>query len=125
MHTCLRFLLRIYLLVWVPLGSAGELLVTWPSLDMRGAPAVLELAVHGAAAVLSAAAGWMRWIDAPAGSAAASIAGVATGVVSVQSIVWMILPRNVAPGEELPLALIACARSALWLGVLAVTRQDR
>jgi hypothetical protein len=42
-----------------------------------------------------------------------ALALVATGVTSVQSLFWTVLPRNMAPGEHLP--LVAVARTALWL----------
>jgi hypothetical protein len=47
-----------------------------------------------------------------------ALALVATGVTSVQSLFWTVLPRNVAPGEHLPLALIAVGRTALGLVIL-------
>jgi hypothetical protein len=89
-----------------------------PSIDMRGLPAVVELAAHGAVAVLSVAAGLMLWGGAPAAVPLAAAAALATGLVSVQSVFWTVLPRNIAPGEELPLTIVAIVRTACWLAVL-------
>ena len=55
----LTVLLCGYLLLWIPLGIANEVLITLPSLDMRGAPALAELAFHLVVGILCATAGWM------------------------------------------------------------------
>jgi hypothetical protein len=118
LHDVLVRVVAVYLLGWVPLGFIGELLATVPSIDMRGLPAVVELAAHGAVAVLSVAAGLMLWGAAPAAVPLAAAAALATGLVSVQSVFWTVLPRNIAPGEELPLTIVAIVRTACWLAVL-------
>lgn len=119
-------LLCAYLLGWVPLNFANELFATVPSLQMRGAPAVIELAVHGISAMLCATAGWMLWAGAPAGLTLAATAVTAAGLVFLQSLFLTVLPRNTAPGERLPLALVTCAHTAVWLTILArAARRDR
>ena len=52
-------LLSSYLLVWVPATFAVELLSVLPSIGMRGPAAWIELAVHGAVAIMCAVAGRM------------------------------------------------------------------
>jgi hypothetical protein len=116
-HVLVRFL-AVYLIGWVPLGFIGELLVTVPSIDMRGVPSVVELGAHGLVAMLSFTAGWMLWSGAPAALPLAAVAAVATGMVSVQSVYWTVLPTNIAPGEELPLTVLAFGRTAVWLVII-------
>lgn len=119
-------LLCAYLLFWVPLNFASELLATIPSLLMRGAPALLELALHAGVAVLCATAGWMLWAGGAAGLTLAAAAVMAAGLVSLQSLYLTVLPRNTAPGERMPLALVACAQMAFWLAMIARTaRRER
>ena len=108
-------LLCAYLLGWVPLNFAGELFATVPSLQMRGAPALLELAFHGAVAMLCATAGWMLWVRAPPGPAIAAVAVAMAALVSLQSLFLTVLPRNTAPGERLPIASIVFAHTTFWL----------
>jgi len=110
-----RLLLCLYLLGWVPLNFATELLSTIPSIGMRGAPAILELIVHGAAAMLCATAGWMLMIQAPAALDAAAVAVIVSAIVRIQLLFWSVLPRNLAPGERLPLSALACANALFWL----------
>ena len=117
-------LLSLYLLGWVPLRYANELLVTYPSLDMRGAPAAIELLLHGGVAVLSATAGWMIWIRAPAAPGLAVAAVVASGAAALQSLFWTSLPHQVAPGAEWPLAVASLLHTLFWLGVIAFGRRD-
>ena len=107
-----------YLLVWIPLNFAVELLSAVPSIEMRGTPAIVELAMHGAVAMLSATAGRMALTDPAATRHLASAAVLAAGGVSIQSLFWTALPRNVAPGTRLPLALFAVVTTAFWLVVV-------
>ncbi len=119
-------LLCAYLLGWVPLNFANELFATVPSLQMRGAPAIIELALHGMAAMLCATAGWMLWVGAPAGLTLAAAAVTAAGLVSLQSLFFTVLPRNTAPGERIPLALVTCAHTAFWLAIIVrAARRER
>ena len=111
-------LLCTYLLGWVPLNFANELFATVPSLQMRGAPALIELALHGITVTLCATAGWMLWVGAPAGLTLAAAAVTAAGLVSLQSLFLTVLPRNTAPGERIPLALVTGAHTAVWLTIL-------
>jgi hypothetical protein len=104
-----------YLLLWVPLGYAVELLGAWPSLGMRGAPAALELTLHGLAAMLSATAGWMIFSRAAAGSRLAALAVVVNALALLQSLFWTVLPRNLAPGGAWPAAALAVGGAACWL----------
>ena len=111
-------LLSSYLLIWAPGTFAMELLTALPSIGVRGPAAWIELTVHGVVAVTCAAGGRMLRIASPAGPAVAA-AGVATrAVISLQSLFWTTLPRDVAPGTHLPLALLACANAAFWLVVI-------
>lgn len=116
-------LLSLYLLAWVPLRYANELLITYPSLGMRGAPAVIELLLHGGVAVLSATAGWMIWIRAPAALTLAVAAVIASGAAAIQPLVWTALPHQVAPGAEWPLAIASVLHTLFWLGVIALGRR--
>ena len=114
-HRVWALLLCVYLLAWVPFRFASEFLVTVPSLGMRGTPAVIELVVHGLVAILCATAGWMIWVRSPAAPLAAAGAVVASGLASIQSIFWTVLPRNLAPGEELPLSAAVGVHMLFWL----------
>ena len=108
-----------YLLGWVPLNFATELFATLPSLQMRGLPAVVELASHAVVAMICAAAGWATWAGAPAARALAAGGVIAAAVVSVQSLYWTVLPRNFAPSDRLPLAALAFVHTAFWLFMLS------
>jgi len=114
----LAFLLSGYLLVWVPLGFAIELLSAFPSLARRGPLALAEVSSHGVAAALSAVAGWMGIVRSPAAGSTAAVAVVVNAAITVQSLFWTMLPRQVAPGERLPLTLLACAHAVFWLVML-------
>jgi hypothetical protein len=108
-------LLCVYLLAWVPFTFASEFLVTVPSLEMRGMPAAVELLVHGLVAMLCATAGWMIWVRSPAAQSAATGAVLVSGLASLQSIFWTVLPRNLAPGDELPLSAAVGIHMLFWL----------
>ena len=125
MRRALTMLLCAYLLLWVPIGLANEIFATLPSLGMRGAPALAELAVHAAAAVLAAAAGWMLLVYAPAAQQIAQVAVAAQAALAVQSLHWTVLPRQTAPGARLPLTVLAIAHALFWVAVLRRTRMDR
>jgi hypothetical protein len=120
MHRASALLLCAYLLAWVPAGFAGEVLSTIPSLPMRGAPAIVELTLHGAAAMTSATAGYMLLIGAPAAVTMARAAIAANALISMQSLYWTVLPRHIAPGDRLPLLAVACAGAAFWLFLLGM-----
>jgi hypothetical protein len=110
-------LLSSYLLIWAPGTFAIELLSTFPSIGMRGPVAWLELTAHGAVAAFCAVAGRMLRIGSPSAPLASAIAVGVRAVASLQSLVWTMLPQDVAPGMRLPLALITCANGLFWLFV--------
>lgn len=116
-------ILSVYLLGWVPVGFASELLSALPSIGRRGTPAVLELLGHAVVAMLGAAAGRMLLIRSPSALPLAAAAVVASLVVALQSLYWTSLPRDVAPGDRLPLALASCAHAAFWLAFLGAERR--
>ena len=107
-----------YLLIWIPMNYAAEVFGTLPSLDMRGGAAIVELAFHGAVSLAAATAGWMLLSGTPAGPRAAAVAIVAAAAASIQSVFWTVLPRDVAPGQALPLAGVTLAVAAFWLLIL-------
>ena len=108
-------LLSSYLLIWAPGTFAMELLTALPSIGVRGPGAWIELVVHGVVAITCAVGGRMLRIAAPAGPAVAAVGVAARAVISLQSLFWTALPRDVAPGTRLPLALLACANAVFWL----------
>lgn len=110
-----RFLLSAFLLVWVPANFAAELLSALPGLSARGAPAIIELVAHGAAAALAAAAGIAVRTDGPSALSLAALAVAAAAVVAVQSLYWSFLPRQTFPGDRLPLAGLNVVHAAAWL----------
>ena len=110
-------LLSSYLLVWAPGMFAIELLSTLPSMGMRGPLAWIELAVHGVVATLCAIAGRMIRVGAPAATRLAATGIIARAAVTIQSLFWTLLPRDVAPGTRGVFTALACANAALWLGV--------
>jgi hypothetical protein len=111
-------LLSSYLLIWAPGTFAVEALAVMPSLGVRGPIAWIELAVHGIVALVCAAGGRMLRIESPVGPAVAAAGVAARAVISLQSLFWTTLPRDVAPGARLPLALLTCANAVFWLIVL-------
>jgi hypothetical protein len=116
-------ILSAYLLVWVPVRFAAELLSTLPSLGMRGAIAIMELGAHAIVAMFSVAAGRMFTSGSPGAFTAASTAVVAAGVVAIQSLFWTVLPRDVAPGTRLPLTAMTIAVTASLLIVIRRARR--
>ena len=114
----LRQLLSSYLLIWAPGTLAMEALTVMPSIGVRGPAAWVELAVHGIVAMVCAAGGRMLRIESPAGPAVAAVGVAARAVISLQSLFWTVLPRDVAPGTRLPLALLTCANAVFWLIVI-------
>ena len=114
-----------FLLVWRPLNYAAELAGALPSLGIRGAPAIVEVIVHGFAAALAVAGGWSLWTASPHGPVLARAAVIASAVVSVQSLYWSALPSQIAPGDHLPLAVLAVAHAAAWLAYLQRSRRVR
>ena len=111
-------LLSSYLLIWAPGTFAMEVLATLPSIGMRGPPGWLELTVHGAVAVFCAVAGRMLRLGSPSAPAAAAVAVGIRAVVSLQSLFWTVLPRDLAPGMQLPMALLTCGSAVFWLIVI-------
>ena len=111
-------LLSSYLLIWAPGTFAMELLGTLPSIGMRGRLAWLELAVHGAVATFCAVAGRMLRLESPSAPAAAAAAVGIRALVSLQSLFWTELPRDLAPGMQLPMALLVCGNAIFWLIVI-------
>ena len=116
-------LLSSYLLIWAPGTFAMEFLTVMPSIGVRGPVAWIELAVHGMVAIACAAGGRMLRIDSPAGPAVAAVGVAARAVISLQSIFWTVLPRDIAPGTHLPLALLTCANAIFWLIVIRLLRR--
>lgn len=111
-----------YLLGWAPFTFANELFAAAPSLAMRGAAAIVELALHGAVTLFCAVAGWMVLVGSPPARSAATAAVLARGAVSIQAIVFSFLPRNVAPGTRLPLVLLTVVLTLFWLAVIRLGR---
>ena len=116
-------LLSSYLLIWAPGTFAMEALTVMPSIGVRGPVAWIELAVHGIVAVACAAGGRMLRIDSPAGPAVAAAGVAARAVISLQSLFWTALPRDVSPGTGLPLALLTCVNAIFWLVVIRFLRR--
>ena len=111
-------LLSAYLLVWVPLNFAFLASRSLSSLDSRGLPAVAELALHGAAAVLCAVAGWMLRVGNAAGRRLAAAALVVNAGTTIQALYSSALPRDVQPGLALPFALVTAVHALAWLTYL-------
>jgi hypothetical protein len=118
-------LLCIILLGWQPLSFAVEAASALPTLGIRGAPAVIEIAAHGIVAALSFAAGWALWQASPAGPRLAGAALVACAVAGVQSLYVSALPSNVFPGDRLPLASVIVLHSAAWIVYLRRSKRVR
>src|SRR4051812_48583963 len=97
-------LLCAVLLVWQPLSFAVEASAALPTLGMRGLPGTLELGAHAIVAALSVAAGWALWQSSPAGPMLARVALIVGAIGGVQSLYWSVLPSNVFPSDQLPLA---------------------
>jgi hypothetical protein len=125
MHRGWALLLAIYLLAWVPLRFAVSLLETLPTLRMRGAAAIAELALHGVVTALAVAGGWMVWSRAPAASAFARMAVVASGATTIVSLFYTALPSQVAPGARLPLAALTIVYTAFWLVLIGRGDTDK
>jgi hypothetical protein len=85
----------------------------------------VELAAHGAAALLCAAAGWMLWVRHAAGVGVARAALVVEAAVTVQGLFVSALPRDVAPGLAWPIAAVVVAHALAWLAYLARSRRLR
>jgi hypothetical protein len=115
MRRALALLLSAYLSLWVPLNFAIEALTTMPSLGTRGPLAFAELAMHGIVALLCAIAGRMVWNHAPSARPLAAAAIVGNGIVALQSIFATVLPRDIAPGNQIPLAALAATVAIVCL----------
>ena len=107
-------IVAVYLLVWVPLNFAFELMSALPSLGMRGAKAIAELTFHALVAALSVAASRMI-PGSPSARPAAAAAVTAAGAVAIQSLYWTVLPRNTAPGTRGPLTIFWIAVTGILL----------
>ncbi len=118
MNALWHYSLCLILTVWYPSTFAGELLRTVPSIEMRGAIAVIELLAHGIVAVISVAAGWSLYSQAPHGPPLARVALIAVALAWVQSLYWTVLPTQTIPGDELPLAALALLHSGIWIAYL-------
>jgi hypothetical protein len=110
-----RALLSLILITWYPLNFAAELLKTLPSIAWRGPIAGIELLGHGLVAALCVAAALSLWNERPDGRSFASAALIFGALAAVQNLYWSVLPSSTIPGDELPLAILATAHSALWL----------
>ena len=111
-------LLCAFLAVWVPTNFAAELATTLPSLGYRGAPAIVELLVHGVAAALAMAAAWAlltAHLDAERFAMLAIIVATAT---AIQDLFWSSLPSQTKPGDEWPIAAAYLLNGMLWLAYL-------
>jgi hypothetical protein len=108
-------ILSIVLYVWQPVTFAGELLMSFGTLGMRGVPAVVELLTHGGSAALSMAAARALSNESPAAPAIAAAALIVAAILGVQSLYWSSLPHNTMPSDKLPLAIVTVAHSAAWL----------
>jgi hypothetical protein len=108
-------LLCAVLFIWQPIRVAGELARTVPSIEMRGAGAVIELVAHAAVAATSVAAAWALWIENPIGQALAKLALIGCALVGVQSLYWSALPTDTFPSDRLPLAIVTISHSVAWL----------
>jgi hypothetical protein len=111
----LLLILRIYLFALIPANFALELMKSLASIGARGAPAVVELGLHGIAAALAAAAGWMIYTRNPAAPSVAMAAVVLNAITTLQTIFWSVLPRDIAPGSALPLAALTLANALFWV----------
>jgi hypothetical protein len=118
-------LLCLILFVWQPLTVSGEIAATLPSLGMRGAPAIVELLVHGLLAALSVAAGWALWNANPAGPVLARSTMIGAAAIGVQALYWSVLPRSTFPSDRLPIAIATLVHSAVWLVYLRRSRRIR
>jgi hypothetical protein len=108
-------LLCAVLFLWQPLDFSAEVASALPTIGMRGAAGVVELAIHGLIAAASVAAGWALWNGNPAGPPLAAMVLLAAAAAGVQSLYWTALPRNTFPSDRLPLATVIVAHSAAWL----------
>jgi hypothetical protein len=115
-------LLCLVLFVWPPLSFAGEVASTLTTLEMRGAPAVIELLAHGLVAAVSVAGAWALWSASPGGRVLAGFALIGMGLTQVQSLYWSVLPRNTYPGDKLPRAIVVVLHSVVWLAYLRRSR---
>jgi hypothetical protein len=113
-------LLSSYLLIWAPGTFAVELISALPTMGMRGAPAWIELAVHGVVAIVCAVAGRMLRIGTPAAPALAVAGIVARAATSIQSLFWSTLPQDIPPGTRGIFVTLACINALVWLGVLCL-----
>jgi hypothetical protein len=117
--------LCLYLFIWVPAGVAAVVTAALPTIEHRGAIAVVELAVHGSAGVLCAVGGWMLWVRNRAGIPIAQGALVLNALVTIQALFESALPRDIAPGQEMPLALVTIANALGWILYLSWSRRVR
>lgn len=123
MRPCGLLLLCGYLAVWVPLNAAALGSRSLPSLDTRGASALLELGVHVASAAICFAAGWMLWRRSPAGVPLAVAALCVQAAVTIQAAYVSALPRDVRPGVAGPLTVFTLLFTTVWLLYLRRSRR--
>jgi hypothetical protein len=119
------YLLAVFLFAWEPLRVAGELTQSLSTMGMRGAPAIVELAVHLSVAAIAVAAAWSLWEGAIHGTSLAMIALALSAGVSVQSLYWSRLPHQTPPGAELPFATLAVAHASFWIAYLLAVNRGR
>jgi hypothetical protein len=118
-------LLSSYLLIWAPGTFAVELISAAPTMGMRGAPAWIELAVHGVVAIVCGVAGRMLRIGTPAAKTLAASGILARAATSIVSLIWTTLPKDVAPGTRGIFIALACINALVWLGVLYWSRDSQ
>jgi hypothetical protein len=110
----MRLYLSAFLLLWEPASAANELLNTLGGLTARGVWAFVELAAHISVAVVTTAAGVAYWNHSPNGARLAQVAVALSAARVVQSLWWSVLPHDVKPGDEVPMAAIAIAHAVFW-----------
>ena len=111
-------LLCLILLFWRPLNLAIELTTALPSLAMRGPVAIVELLFHAAVAAIAVAAVHAIWSRLPSAMLLARVALVGSAIAAVQGLNWSVLPHQTAPGESLPLSVLAVLHAGIWLAYL-------
>ena len=112
------YVLAVFLFVWEPMRVANEITQSLPTMGMRGAAAGVELVAHALVAAIAVAAAWALWNGADHGPFLGTLAILLSAATSVQTLYWSGLPQQTPPGAPLPLAVLAAAHAAGWVGYL-------
>jgi hypothetical protein len=112
------YALALFLFIWEPMRVANEITQSLPTMGMRGAGAVVELMAHALVAAIAVAAAWSLWSGADHGPFLGTLAILLSAATSVQTLYWSRLPQQTPPGAQLPLAAMAMAHAAGWVGYL-------